>query len=436
MQPVYSKIEMASRDELVSIQLSRLQSIVDYCIRKVPFYAKRLHEVGIESGSEIGCLADIEKIPFTTKEDLRDNYPDGFLAVPMKEVVRVHASSGTTGKPTVGYYTRKDMDTWSEAAARVLVQNGLTSDDIMQVSVGYGLFTGAFGFHQGAERIGCTIVPASTGNTQKQLVMLRDIGATVLMATPSYATYLSDLIANSETPRTEYRLRRVLLGAERCTEAMRRTIEENLGVPTADNYGLTECMGPGLAGECEFRRGLHISEDLFYPEIIAPGTGAVLPEGETGELVLTTLLREGMPLLRYRTRDLTSIDRTPCECGRTSARVKAPQSRVDDMFVFKGVNVCPSQVECALDSVKGLAPFYRIELARKDNRDYAKVKVELPHPKAEYSLTELDRLKMDLDYKLKEVVIVRMDIELVDPGAIERATGKSKRVEDLRYISE
>lgn len=263
------RIETISREKMQDLQLKRLQKMIDYCIERVPFYKEKFCAVGITSGNQIRTLGDIEFLPFTTKHDLQLNYPNGFLAVPMSEISRIHASSGTTGKPTVGYYTKRDMEIWSELSARVLCLNGLTKDDIMQISVGYGLFTGAFGFHQGAEKVGCTIVPASTGNTQKQLVMLRDMGVTVLMATPSYATYLSDLIKQSDDI-SDLKLRRVMLGAERCTKSMRKTIEDNLDVATADNYGLTEFFGPGVAGECECQCGLHISEDYFYPEIIDP----------------------------------------------------------------------------------------------------------------------------------------------------------------------
>ena len=281
-------IETMSSDEKKSLQLRRLQKMVDYCIKSVPFYRNRLFDAGITSGQQLKTLDDIQNIPFTTKEDIIDNYPQGFLAVPMEKIARIHASSGTTGKPTIGYYTRKDMKIWAEASARVLCLNGITKKDILQISVGYGLFTGAFGFHQGAELIGCTIVPASTGNTQKQLVMMHDVGVTALMATPSYATYLSELISNSDIS-SEFAIKKVLLGAERCTKSMRATIERNLNATTADNYGLTECFGPGVAGECEYQSGLHISDDLFYPEIIDPKTGNVVDEHQQGELVFTSV---------------------------------------------------------------------------------------------------------------------------------------------------
>lgn len=429
-------IETMPREELSCLQLQRLQNMVDYCYTEVPFYHKKLGNAGIISGRQIKTLDDIRKIPFTTKEELRDNYPDGLLAVPKSKIVRIHASSGTTGKPTIGYYTRRDMDTWNELAARVLSLNGITAEDTLQISVGYGLFTGALGFHGGAEKIGCTIIPASTGNTQKQLVMMHDCGVTALMATPSYATYLSELIAQSKSPLSEFKIKRVLFGAERVTKAMRKTVENNLQCPTADNYGLTECFGPGVGGECEFQTGLHISEDVFYPEIIDPLSEESVPDGTDGELVFTSLYREAMPLLRYKTRDITRITHQICKCGRTSCRIHAPKARTDDMFVFKGVNVFPSQIECVIDNVEQLSPFYLIKLKRENYRDTATLRVELKKPRSTYSGDELTEIQERLDFKMKEIVIVRMEIELLDPETLERSMGKSKRVQDLRYIDE
>ena len=425
----YSKYEVLDRKEIEQLQLCKLKKMVDYCYKNVEFYNNRLSHAGITSSKDIKTLKDIERIPFTTKDDLKDNYPDGMLAVNKNKIQRIHASSGTTGKPTVGYYTKNDIDTWKNAAARVLVLNGLTSDDVFQISVGYGLFTGALGFHQGADKIGCTTIPASTGNTQKQLVMMRDMGVTVLMATPSYAAYLSQLIADSG--RENYKIRRVMLGAERCTPIMRKTIEDNLGVKVLDNYGLTEFFGPGVAGECEIQDGMHITEDIFYPEIIDPETGKVLEDGKRGELVFTSLEREGMPLLRYRTRDITTLNYKKCKCGRTSVRMNAPFARTDEMFVFKGVNIYPSQVECALADIKGISPFYRIDLSRDNYQDSAVIKVELED--RAYTKKELKEIIDKITYNLKEIIIVRMDIKLVEYGTIERAVGKSVRVMDKRY---
>jgi phenylacetate-CoA ligase len=435
--PIFNpEAETMERSALSWLQLERLRNMVEYCYRNVPFYHKKLQEAGITSGRQIHTLEDIAKIPFTTKEELQANYPDGFLAVPKEKIVRIQASSGTTGKPTIGYYTKRDMETWSELSARVLALNGITSDDILQISVGYGLFTGALGFHGGAEKIGCTIVPASTGNTQKQLVMLHDCGVTALMATPSYATYLSELIAHSGIPLEEFKIQRVLFGAERVTKAMRRTVEQNLHCLTADNYGMTECFGPGVSGECEYHTGLHVSEDVFYPEIIDPVRGECLPDGKQGELVFTSLYREAMPLLRYRTRDITMITHEKCQCGRTSCRVKAPMARTDDMFVLKGVNVFPSQIECAMEEVQELSPFYLVVLERDNYKDVATLHVELKEPRSHYTMDQLTDIQNRLDYKMKEIIIVRISIDLLDPGTLERSVGKSIRVKDLRYAAE
>ena len=432
---IYQKeLETMDRVHLGKIQLRKLQNMVDYCLAHSNFYQKKLHDAGIDSGACIQTLEDISNIPYTTKEELQDCYPAGLLAVPMSQVARIHASSGTTGKPTVGFYTKKDLEIWADCAARVLAQNGLEADDIMQISVGYGLFTGAIGFHQGAERIGCTIIPASTGSTEKQIVMMHDLGVTVLMATPSYACHLAERIASSGI-RKEFRLKRILLGAERCSDAARKMIEDTLDVETADNYGLTEFFGPGVAGECPARDGMHITEDMFYPEIIDPATGRVLPDHTPGELVLTSLEREAMPLLRYRTRDLTSIDHAPCACGRTTARIRAPKGRTDDMFVFKGINVFPSQIEAAMSHVEGLSPHYRITLSR-DNafQDTAVLEVELS--KSGLSSEDREKIRREFEHWLREIVIVRIAVELCEPGTLERFAGKSRRVFDHRYVQE
>jgi len=430
------KIETMERQELSKLQLKRLQDMVDYCIDKVPFYKESLRKAGINSGKQIKCLSDISKIPFTTKADIANNYPKGLLAVPMEEIARIHASSGTTGKPKIGYYTKNDLETWSEITARVLSLNGLTSNDIIQISFGYGLFTGAFGFHHGAEKIGTTIIPASAGDSKKQLIMMHDIGVTTLMATPSYAVYLSELIKNSDIPISEFKVNRVIVGAERCTKSMKEMIERNIGCEVFDVYGLTECFGPGVAGECEYHNGMHISEDIFYPEIIDVKTGEVLEDGKQGELVFTSLYREAAPLIRYRTGDITSLTHEKCKCGRTSVRMKAPFARVDDMFVFKGINIYPTQVEHILDKISGISPHYLIKLERKDYIDTATLYIELEEQKENYSEYNIRRIRKEIKDKLEETIIVKMNIELVEPNTLERFTGKSKRVEDLRYVAE
>ncbi len=421
--------ECMPADQREDLQLKRLRSMVNYCLTHVPFYTDLLHKSGITSGNDLTRLSDIHLIPFTTKEDLQRLYPAGFLAVPMNQIARIHASSGTAGHPLAGYYTKTDLETWRKAAARVLALNGVTKDDIFQISVGYGMFTGALGFHQGAEEIGCTVIPASTGNTERQLTLMRDFGVTAITATPSYAVFLSEKIREAGI-RNHLKLKRVLLGAERCSPSMRQTIERNLGVETADNYGMTEFFGPGFSGECACRCGLHVTEDLFYPEIVDSSTGDPLPDGQTGELVVTSLLREAMPLLRYRTRDLTSLDHSPCACGRTTVRVQAPMGRTDDMFVFKGVNIYPSQIEYAIGQVPGLSPHYRVTLSRNAMcQDTALLEIERDpdeiHPDQE--------LIQELDHRLHEVIFARLNIRLMRPGELPRFQGKSRRVDDQRY---
>jgi len=437
MSNIYNKkIETMKRNKLEKLQLSRLQKMVDYCIEKVPFYKEKLEKVDITSGKQIKSLTDILKIPFTTKVDIANNYPSGLVAVPMKDIVRVHASSGTTGKPKIGYYTKKDLETWTEISARIFSSAGVTKEDIVQISFGYGLFTGAHGAHHGVEKIGSTIIPISAGNSTKQITMLHDLGATALIATPSYATHLSELIQKSDIPTTEFKINKVILGSERTTKSMKNTIERNLSCKVSNNYGMTECFGPGVAGECEFCNGMHISEDIFYPEIINPDTGEVLEDGQQGELVLTSLYREAMPILRYRTGDITTLTHEKCKCGRTLARMEPPFARVDDMFVFKGINIYPSQIEYVLDNVKGIGPYYIIKLEREEYKDIATLYVELENPKETYTDYSIRKIKEEIKEKLKEIIIVKMNLELVEPETLERTTGKSKRVIDLRYIEE
>lgn len=427
-------IETMPVNQMQELQLNKLRRMIDYCFTNSPFYHEKLLRAGITSGSQIQSLSDIARIPFTTKEELRDHYPDGLLAVPRNRIARIHASSGTTGKPTVGYYTRRDLNNWAQLTARVLVLNGVTPEDTLQISVGYGLFTGALGFHQGAEQLNCTIVPASTGNTQKQLVVMHDFGVTALMATPSYAAALSEKI--SDAPNAAgFRLKKVLFGAERCTPTIRRMVESRLHVNTADNYGLTEFWGPGVAGECEYHKGMHISEDFFYPEIVSPETGEPLPDGELGELVFTSLDTEAVPLLRYRTHDLTRLDHSSCACGRTTVRMEAPMGRTDDMFVLRGINVFPSQIECAIAKVPELSPHYQITLTRDASfRDTALLEVELTE--AAVDAKEQERILHSLENYLREMIIVRLNTVLLEPGTLERYVGKARRVDDRRYDME
>lgn len=425
------EIETMSRPELEALQLERLKRMVDYCYENVPFYHERLKAAGV-TGDKIKTLSDIQYIPFTTKDDIRDHYPFQMLAQPMKKIVRVHASSGTTGKPTVGAYTKQDLENWSDQVARVAVASGATEDDIFQISFGYGLFTGALGLHYGLEKIGAAVIPASSGNTAKQLMMFRDFGVTGLVATPSYALYLSEMVKESPYPREAYKLRLGLLGSEGCTEEMRDQIEKNLGIFVTDNYGMTELGGPGVSGECEYRCGLHFAEDAFLPEIIDRDTLEQKAPGETGELVVTTLLREGMPVLRYRTKDITRLNYEPCRCGRTHVRMDKVMGRTDDMMIIKGVNVFPSQIESALVGMEGIGPHYQLVLRRRNFMDNLEVKVELINAALLESYGELETLQRRVHDRLKSVLGLETKVTLVEPKSLERFQGKAKRILDLR----
>ncbi len=425
------EIETMNRRDLEVLQLKRLKKMVDYCYNNVPFYHERLNQAGI-TGDKIKCLSDIQYIPFTTKDDIRDNYPFGMLAQPMKNIVRIHASSGTTGKPTVGAYTKADLDNWSDQVARVAVAAGAREDDIFQISFGYGLFTGALGLHYGLEKIGATVIPASSGNTSKQLMMFRDFGVTGLVATPSYALYLGEQLREAGYPREDYKLRLGLLGSEGCTEKMRDQIEESLGLRVTDNYGMTELTGPGVSGECEYRCGLHFAEDAFLPEIIDQETHEPLGPGESGELVVTTLLREGMPVLRYRTKDITRLTYEPCACGRTHARMEKVMGRTDDMLIIKGVNVFPSQIESVLIGMEGVGPHYQLVVTKRNFLDQLEVKVELLPTAPLDRYGELEAIQRRVHDRLKSVLGLETKVTLVEPKSLERFQGKAKRVLDLR----
>lgn len=420
------------RKEIEALQLERLKSTVAYCYNNVPFYHKKLTDAGVFDGEKIKQLSDIQYIPFTTKEDFRENYPFGMAAVPMKDIVRIHASSGTTGKPTVGLYTKEDLDIWSDCVARVTVAGGVTAEDIIQISFGYGLFTGALGLHYGLEKVGATVIPASSGNTEKQLMMFRDFGVTGLVATPSYALYLSEAMKESGYPKEDYKLRLGILGSEPCTPEMRKQIEENMGIYVSDNYGLTEIGGPGVSGDCPERQGMHFAEDHFLPEIINKDTGDVLGEDEVGELVVTTLTRRGMPVLRYRTKDITKISYEPCKCGRTHARMSKTMGRTDDMLIIKGVNVFPTQIESALITMDHIGPHYQLIVRRENFKDNLEVKVELVNGDLLESYGELEALKKQIQAKLKSVLGLQTKVTLVQPKTLERFQGKAKRILDLR----
>ena len=424
-------METMSRAQTRQLQLERLKWLVNYCYERIPFYHKRLDEAGVRP-EKFKQLSDIRYLPYTVKEDLRDNYPFGLFAVPQKEIVRIHASSGTTGKPTVVGYTRGDLDTWSELVARLVTAAGAGEHTIVQIAFGYGLFTGALGLHYGLEKVGATVVPCSSGNTEKQLMLMRDFGTNTLVATPTYALYMSEMAKELGYPMSDYHLQLGLFGSEGCTPEMRAQIERNWGLFATDNYGMSELFGPGLSGECTERDGLHISEDHFLCEIIDPLTGEVLDDGDTGELVVTTLTKEGMPMLRYRTKDITRIQTEPCSCGRTTARMDKIKGRSDDMLKIRGVNVFPSQVESVLMGVDKIGPHYQLVVRREGYHDTLEVKVELIDGSVLEHYRELVTLQEHIHNKLKTVLGLEAKVTLVEPKTLERFQGKAKRVQDLR----
>jgi len=424
-------IETMPRKELEALQLERLKHIVDYCYNNVPFYHKKLDEAGV-SADKIKQLSDVQYIPFTNKSDLRDNYPYGLFAVPQKKIVRIHASSGTTGKPTVVGYTRNDINNWSDCVARLCMAVGVTDEDIAQISFGYGLFTGALGLHYGLEKIGCSVIPISSGNTQKQAMFLKDFGTTVLISTPSYAMYMSEVAREMGITNDDINLRIGLFGSEGCTNELRDLIEKGFGLFSTDNYGMSELMGPGVSGECVKRDGLHFAEDHFLPEIIDPATGEQMPAGENGELVITTLTKEGIPLLRYRTKDITRLNYEPCACGRTHARMDKVKGRSDDMLKIRGVNVFPSQIESVMANIGGISPHYQLVLTRRNYTDYLEVKIELVDASLLENYVALDELRQSAVAKLRTVLGIDAKVTLVSPKSLERYEGKAKRIVDLR----
>ena len=424
--------ETMPRAQIKELQLKKLQHTVKWCYDRVPYYHKIMEEAKV-TPDMIRTLEDVRRLPFTTKADLRDNYPFGLFAVPKKEIVEIHASSGTTGKPIVGGYTRNDMDVWSDCVARIAVASGANENDICQIAFGYGLFTGAFGLHYALEKIGAMVVPISSGNSEKQIMIMKDFGTTLLVATPSYAVYLSEL-AKEMGVADQLQLRLGLFGSEVCTPEMRDQIERNIGITVTDNYGLTEIGGPGMSGECIFRDGLHINEDHFLCEIIDPETGEVLPEGEKGELVVTPLTKEGFPIFRYRTKDITRIITEPCKCGRTFARMDKVVGRTDDMLIIKGVNVFPSQIESVLIQSPHIGPHYQLILRKKNYMDNLEVKVELIDGSLLDQYGALEKVAGDIRAQLRTVLGLDCKVTLVEPQSIERSTGKAKRIVDLRNV--
>ena len=424
------ELESITRKILRELQLERLRHIVAYAYDNVPMYKRRFDEIGLKP-SHIRTLKDIELIPYTTKDDLRDNYPFGLFAVPMKKIVRLHASSGTTGKPVVGGYTRADLDNWSDCIARLLVMAGATEEDIFHVAFGYGLFTGGFGLHYGIEKLGAAVVPVSSGNTERQLMLMKDFGATALVATPSYAMYLAET-AKREGILGDLKVRLVCMGAEASTSEMHTALQEMLGAFPTENYGLTEVGGPGVAGECREKAGMHINEDMFYAEIVDTEHNRALGEGEKGEMVITTLTKEGMPVLRYRTKDITSITYEPCKCGRTLARMARVVGRTDDMLIIRGVNVFPSQIESVLMGMKELGKTYEIVVDRVNYMDTLEVRVEVDDAGLLTDYSKLEELVAKIRHALRVVLQLDVKVRLVEPFSIKRAEGKVKRVIDLR----
>ncbi len=429
------EMECMPRKELESLQLERLKSLVAYCEKNSEFYAKRLAKAGV-TADKIKCLSDIEYIPYTTKDDLRDTYPFGMLSVPMEEIVRVHASSGTTGNPTVVAYTREDLENWAEQVARLAVAAGATKSTIVQICFGYGMFTGALGLHYGLEKVGAVVVPTSSGNTEKQLKFMRDFGTQAIVATPSYCMYLAEAARGMQDkyPMDMYKLKYGILGSEGCTPEMRAEIENHWGNGffCTDNYGMSELNGPGMSGECLYRDGLHINEDHFLCEVIDSASGSVLEKGATGELVVTNLTKRGLPILRYRTKDITNINYEPCKCGRTSARMHKIIGRSDDMIKVRGVNVFPSQVESALIGMTEISPNYLIVLRRENYSDSMEVRVELIDGGLLDRYSELVALQKRIQDNIKNILGIAIKVTLVEPNSIERFTGKAKRVLDLR----
>jgi phenylacetate-CoA ligase len=423
--------ECMEREELKKVQSERLRETVERVYYNVPYYRNKMQEAGL-GPEHIQSTDDLDKLPFTTKQDLRDNYPFGLFAVPMSEIVRVHASSGTTGKPTVVGYTHRDIATWSEVMARTLTCAGANRHDFIHVAYGYGLFTGGLGIHYGGEKIGASVIPVSGGNTTRQLQLMHDFGSTVLACTPSYALFLAEAIEESGIDRKELKLRVGVFGAEPWTENMRKEIEEKLSIKAIDIYGLSEVIGPGVASECLFQQGLHISEDHFLPEIIDPRTLEVMPQGETGELVFTTITKEGLPLIRYRTRDLTRLNYGKCTCGRTMVRMEKCLGRSDDMLIIRGVNLFPSQIESVILEMSEIKPHYLLIVDRVNNLDTIELQVEVDEEFFQDKISQLQSLRNKIQNNLESTLGLGIKVTLVEPKTIERSEGKSKRVIDKR----
>ncbi|MFO7838166.1 MAG: phenylacetate--CoA ligase [Desulfosalsimonadaceae bacterium] len=426
--------ETMPREALESIQLRRLQTTLSRVYATVPFYRKKFDEAGVMPG-DVKSLDDLRRLPFTAKQDLRDNYPFGMFAVPMENVVRIHASSGTTGKPTVVGYTARDINTWAELIARSLASSGASRGDIIHNAYGYGLFTGGLGFHYGAETLGASVIPVSGGNTKRQVIIMRDFGPTILTSTPSYALHLAEAAEEEGVSFRDLKFKSGIFGAEPWSEDMRTELENKLGLKAIDVYGLSEVIGPGVAIECiEAQKGLHIFEDHFIPEIIDPQTGEVLPYGETGELVITTLTKEAFPVIRYRTRDITSLNPEPCICGRTHYRMAKISGRTDDMLIIRGVNVFPSQIESVLMNIDGVEPHYQMIVDRQDNLDSLTVVVEVSEGIFSDEVKGLQQFSETIETEIKECLGISARVRLAEPKSLERSQGKAARVIDNRQL--
>ncbi|MFZ5649714.1 MAG: phenylacetate--CoA ligase family protein [Bacillota bacterium] len=423
--------ECISREQLRELQFERLKNTLNLVYGRVPFYRDLFDRHGVRP-DDLQCLEDIRRFPFTTKLALRDNYPYGLFAVPLKDVVRLHASSGTTGKPIVVGYTKNDLENWAQLIARIVTRAGVTDEDVAQITFGYGLFTGAFGLHYGLEKVGVTIVPSSVGNTEKQIMLLKDFGATVLVGTPSYAMHLAEAARKMGVGPGDLNLRVGLFGAEAWSESMRAELERAWGIKATDNYGLSEVMGPGVSGECIEALGMHINEDHFLVEVIDPETGEPKGPGEPGELVITTLTKEAFPVIRYRTRDITTLNTDPCACGRTLARMRKVTGRTDDMLIISGVNVFPSQIESVLVEIDGISPNYQIIVTKKGYLDILEVRVEPDDRAFTGSFRDLEALEEKVRSRLQSVLSIGARVRLVEPFSIERSQGKAKRVIDNR----
>jgi phenylacetate-CoA ligase len=435
MSPIYNpEYECIERGALHELQLRRLQMTVAWVWERVGYYRTQLEERGVRP-RDIKTLDDVRLLPFTDKSALRDTYPFGMFAVPLDEVVRVHSSSGTTGKPIVVGYTRGDINTWTECTARVSAAAGVHRGDLAQMAFLYGMFTGGWGMHYGIERIGATVIPAGSGNTERHIMMMQDFGSTVFVSTPSYALYLAEVAEAMGVDMRALPLRLGLFGGEPTSDGAKREIEERLGIRATDNYGLSEVMGPGVSGECECACGLHLNEDHVLWEVVDPVSGEPVGPGEAGELVLTTLTKEAFPVLRYRTHDLTRVNTERCECGRTMARMETVRRRTDDMLIIRGVNVFPSQIEDVLFKIEGIRPHYLIVVERKKGLDDLEVRLEIEESLFSDIMADMVAFQRNVADRLQSVIGLRAKITLVEPGTIERTAGKAKRVLDLRENS-